>query len=115
MTDLVKKNKKRVKSNLPKEYLEKGGPGRPKGSKNKFTEIKEIIAQTFFDVKGKDKLKTLASKNDKGFRDLMKDIVYLMPKETKLTGEGMQINITQAQAKAVETANNRLQEQLAEN
>ena len=80
----VKQTKQNPIKNLG-EYGENGGPGRPKGSKNKFTVIKELIAQTFFDVKGPERLKELA-KTRLGFRLLMKDIVKLMPKEFKIEG-----------------------------
>ncbi|MCK4248922.1 MAG: hypothetical protein KAX15_04005 [Candidatus Omnitrophica bacterium] len=68
------------------KYAKSGGPGRPKGSKNKFTKIKEAIADAFFAVGGKDRL-IKESKSKQGFRYLMKDVVSLMPKETQLSGD----------------------------
>lgn len=54
------------KSNLPKEYLEKGGPGRPKGVPNKVTRC--MKAQTWkvfeaLDADPKTSLEEIAKKN----------------------------------------------------
>jgi hypothetical protein len=73
------------KSNLPKEYLEKGGPGRPKGVPNKVTRC--MKAQTWkvfeaLDADPKTSLEEIAKKNPIWFYTVFSS--KIIPKDVNL-------------------------------
>ena len=73
------------KSNLPKEYLEKGGPGRPKGIPNKVTRC--MKAQTWkvfeaLDADPKTSLEEIAKKNPIWFYTVFSS--KIIPKDVNL-------------------------------
>lgn len=92
-----------------------GNPaGKPKGSiggrARALLMLDEIMAKA-------GNLKLLGEEFQKAFKakplSFFKTYVMpLLPKETKLTGDGIQINITHKQAESKKVANNRLLEQL---
>lgn len=62
-----------------------GNPtGRPLGTKNKFTRIKEEIVGLWDDAKLHAKLKAMAEGDSKEAKDIVKIIASLMPKEDHL-------------------------------
>ena len=68
---------------MPKEetQFKKGNPGRPKGAKNKFTSIKDLLLETF--GKNEDKARVLLNKmfdNKHDFKWLMQLISSFEPK-----------------------------------
>jgi hypothetical protein len=70
------------KSNLPKEYLEKGGPGRPKGVPNKVTRC--MKAQTWkvfeaLEADPKTSLFEIAKKNPRWFHSVFSS--RIIPKD----------------------------------
>jgi hypothetical protein len=76
------------KSNLPKEYLEKGGPGRPKGVPNKVTRC--MRAQTWkvfeaLDADPKTSLEEIAKKNPIWFYTVF---------SSKLISKDLNVNFT---------------------
>jgi hypothetical protein len=73
------------KSNLPKEYLEKGGPGRPKGVPNKVTRC--MKAQTWkvfeaLEADPKTSLEEIAKKNPIWFYTVFSS--KIIPKDVNL-------------------------------
>ncbi|MBU4233890.1 MAG: hypothetical protein L6277_10460 [Desulfobacterales bacterium] len=73
------------KSNLPKEYLEKGGPGRPKGVPNKVTRC--MKAQTWkvfeaLEANPKTSLEEIAKKNPMWFYTVFSS--KIIPKDLNL-------------------------------
>lgn len=76
----VKKTKKKLKSNLPKKFLTEGGPGRTKGSKNKFTDLKNAFLQVFDKLGGVEGFFQWASKNNLNKTQFYHMITKLLPK-----------------------------------
>lgn len=73
------------KSNLPKEYLEKGGPGRPKGVPNKVTRC--MKAQTWkvfeaLEADPKTSLAEIAKKNPTWFHSVFSS--KIIPKDVNV-------------------------------
>lgn len=62
------------------DYAIDGGPGRPKGSKNKFTKIKEEIVSLWHDAEMKKALVELIKKDPKEARAILSTISSLLPK-----------------------------------
>ncbi len=58
-----------------------GGPGRPKGSKNKFTSIKEQMLEVWEEENGKNHFKRLFHASNRDFIKALELILSLMPKE----------------------------------
>ena len=63
------------------DYGMKGGPGRPKGSKNKFTLVKEEIAEVWQEEGGKERFRSLFNGNPKDFLNALDRIISILPKE----------------------------------
>lgn len=81
MDNLVKETK--ANYNLG-EYAITGGPGRPKGSKNKFTLIKEQMAEVWHEEMGKERFRALFTKDERTFIRALKEIIAILPKEIDL-------------------------------
>lgn len=67
---------------MPKEDTQfKAGeaPGRPKGSKNRFTQLKQDILEAYQELGGKDWLKDIA-KDKRTARDFLRLLGQLLPK-----------------------------------
>lgn len=75
------------------EYAVKGGPGRGKGTKNKFTLIKEQIAELWEEEHGKESLRKHFKKNKDFMRVMREVIVPLIPKEPLIKNEYHETNI----------------------
>ena len=60
-----------------------GGPGRPKGSKNKFTTVKEMVIQVLEDLGGADWIYQFAQQHP---RDFLKLIDKLLPESLEVAG-----------------------------
>ena len=68
------------------QYAVTGGPGRPKGLKNKFTQIKEEILEVWEEEDGKERLRELFKGNNKNdFIKILSLIISLLPKEPEET------------------------------
>ena len=63
------------------DYGVKGGPGRPKGSKNRFTLIKEELAEVWHEENGKEKFRSLFNGNPKDFLNALDRIISILPKD----------------------------------
>lgn len=64
--------------------------GRPKGSKNKFTNLKNAFLEAFYseELGGTQGLIDWANKNNENKTHFYKFIVALLPKDLKVTGSG---------------------------
>ena len=82
MSTLTKKEQEELKKN----QLTNAGKGRPKGSKNKFTLVKEELLSIWSDAKLKDKwIKQLNNDEDgKALKNFTDALVRIMPKEDTL-------------------------------
>lgn len=71
---------------MPRPKFAEGNPGRPKGSKNKFTGIKESILNVYQDIGGDKAFAEWASKpqNRGAFYQIA---AKLAPKEVQVAGE----------------------------
>jgi hypothetical protein len=69
------------------KFLNAPGPGRPKGSKNKYTAFAYDLFNVWEEVQGSEKLKEFIGKNDRNFGKYLEVMARLMPKELKLSGE----------------------------
>ena len=70
------------------------GPGRPKGSKNKFTSLKDEFLKAFFDEKGingAEGLISLIGKSDKAKMMFLQLISKMLPTSTGLDEETRQM------------------------
>lgn len=77
---------KKTKSNLG-DYLKTGGPGRPKGSKNKFTKFKDELLEIWEDTNGKERLLQLI-KRDRDFKEFItKMVIPVLPKDPLIVNE----------------------------
>jgi len=76
----VSKTKKKHKTNLPEKYLRNGGPGRPKGSKDKFTDLKNAFLTAFDNLGGIEGLTEWAKKNNNNKTQFYHMITKLLPK-----------------------------------
>ena len=63
------------------EYAINGGPGRPKGSKNKFTLIKEQLVEVWEEEGGKERFRELFKGSQKDFIMALDKIITILPKE----------------------------------
>lgn len=63
------------------EYALEGGPGRPKGSKNKYTLLKEEILEVWEEERGKERFKALFTGSTRDFTKALEIILSLIPKE----------------------------------
>ncbi len=63
------------------EFGIKGGPGRPKGSKNKYTLIKEELAEVWQEEGGKERFRQLFNGNQTEFLKALDRIISILPKE----------------------------------
>lgn len=71
------------------QYAVTGGPGRPKGLKNKFTQIKEDILAVWEEEDGKERLRELFKGNNKNdFIKILTLIISLLPKEPEEVTKG---------------------------
>jgi len=61
-------------------------PGRPKGAKSKFTNLKEAFVEAFKDVGGRDYVKNFASKK-KNSRAFLQLIAKMLPQDVQISGE----------------------------
>ena len=66
-----------------KPFLQ-GNPGRPKGTPNKFTHLKEAFLEAFEETGGKEALKAWAMKHQTEFYTI---IARMLPKEIELSAE----------------------------
>ncbi len=79
-----------VKQSLPNqnpvehlgEYGVNGGPGRPKGSKNKFTQIKHDFVEVWQEENGKERFRELFKGDKRDFLKALEMIVSILPKES---------------------------------
>lgn len=69
-----------TKSNLGK-WLETGGPGRPVGSKNKFTQVKEALVEAFLEIDGKEKFINTLKNGDKINLKALNAVLAVLPKD----------------------------------
>lgn len=76
------------------EYGRTGGPGRPKGVPNKFTQIKERILALYDEPGVEDRLKDFM-KTPRGAKEAAKDlIVPLLPKDPQIDlSQNININV----------------------
>lgn len=94
MSDSVKLTEKKQKRGNPN--LPKPGPGRPKGSKNRFTNLKDIFLEVFEKIekegsKKNSKVKTLfdwATKNDKNQGMFYQMIAKMLPSNISMEHSG---------------------------
>lgn len=63
------------------DHAIKGGPGRPKGSKNKFTRIKEELVEIWHAEKGKERFRELFHGSQADFLKALDRIIAILPKE----------------------------------
>lgn len=84
-----------ARNKLPKEFLEKGGPGRPKGSVSGRSRCVQILDEMMSDAGNeqllKEDLQKLFKQNPAGF--YLKFIVPLIPKDVNLDVQG-NVNLT---------------------
>jgi len=77
---MVKKTeKKEVKSPLNGTTLPVPGPGRPKGSKNKYTNLKNAFLEVFDMLGGVQALHAWANKNDRNKHDFYQWTTKMLP------------------------------------
>ena len=70
------------------EYAIKGGPGRPKNAVNKFTDLKNGLADAWARGKGKQRLeKMLLEGSNAQFIEILKVIADLLPKEQVINAD----------------------------
>lgn len=63
-------------------YAVNGGPGRPPGLKNKFTQVKEALVDVFFEGNGKEAFKkTLLMEDGTINLEALRAILSVLPKE----------------------------------
>jgi len=84
MSESVKKTEDKQKNG--KHKLTEAGPGRPKGSKNKFTELKEAFLEAFEELGGVDGLVKWAKKNNKCQGEFYKMIAKMLPSNVGIEG-----------------------------
>ena len=65
------------------QYAVNGGPGRPKGLKNKYTQIKEDILEVWDEENGKERFRELFKGSKGDFIKVLGMIVSLLPKESE--------------------------------
>lgn len=63
------------------EHGVQGGPGRPKGSLNKFSRLKEDILEVWEEEGGKEKFRSLFKGTSRDFIKALDIIIRLMPKD----------------------------------
>ncbi len=63
------------------EYAIEGGPGRPKGLKNRYSLIKNEILDVWEEEKGKEKFRQLLNSGTRDYIKALHIIVALLPKE----------------------------------
>lgn len=81
--EVVNLDLKTKKKHMPLgQYLVTGGPGRPKGMRNKFTQVKADILSTWKSEKGKEKFKALLNGSSSDYKKALDVIVAIMPKES---------------------------------
>ncbi len=73
------------------DYCVNGGPGRPSGSKNKFTIIKEQLAEVWEENNGKGKFKEMFNED---FAKAIDKIIAVMPKEKDESSTTNNFNLT---------------------
>jgi len=76
----VKKTRKNGK------FVNYAGPGRPKGSRNRYTGFISDLFEVWEEVDGRSKLKEFIQK-DRNFGKYLEVMSKLMPKEIKLSGD----------------------------
>lgn len=69
------------------EYGVEGGPGRPKGLKNRFTLIKQDMLEVWEEEKGKERFRELFKGTQKDFIKALEKIVAILPKESQLDAD----------------------------
>lgn len=77
------------------QYAITGGPGRPPGSKNKFTLIKEEMVDIWHESNGKEKLKEMFEASPDKFLKALDRIISILPKEA-LVDQSTHTQITYA-------------------
>jgi len=63
------------------EYGQKGGPGRPKGLKNKYTLIKKDLLDAWTECNGKERFKELLRGSRSDFVKALDKIIAILPKD----------------------------------
>jgi len=82
MADIKANKNQRSKREIAIKNLKKGAFGRPKGVKNKFTDLKQIFIEAFHDLGGKEELVRWAK--DKRNRTKFYELTAkMLPKEIK--------------------------------
>ena len=62
-------------------YGIEGGPGRPKGVKNKFTLIRRDLLEVWEEENGKERFRELFNGSKKDFLKALEKIIAILPKE----------------------------------
>lgn len=71
-----------------------GGPGRPKGSKNKFTKVKEEIVELFDKLDGVGQLRRHINNNPEKFYRFTKEIILpVLPKDPLVQNNTQIVNV----------------------
>jgi len=70
------------------QYAVTGGPGRPKGLKNKYTQIKEDILEVWDEENGKERFRELFKGNRADFIKALVIIASLLPKKAEIETNG---------------------------
>ena len=74
---MAEKTKKKL-SNLPKDMLKNGGPGRPKGSRNKFSKFRDALLENF------EKRANSGELDDMRLDKVSEILARISPKEQKI-------------------------------
>lgn len=69
------------------DYAVEGGPGRPKGLKNKFTLIKQDMLEVWEEENGKERFRELFKGPQKDFLRALDKIVAILPRDSNLDME----------------------------
>lgn len=77
----TKDDLKTPENNKPLPVTVVGGPGRPKGLKNKFTLIKQDMLEVWEEEGGKERFRELFRGSTKDFITALEKIVLILPKE----------------------------------
>lgn len=78
--DIKTTENKKFATNLG-NYAKEGGPGRPRGSLNKFTQIKNDMLEVWIEEDGKEKFRQLFKGTERDFLKALGAILALLPKE----------------------------------
>ena len=85
MSEQVKKSRKKAN---PADRLPNPGPGRPKGSQNKFTSLKDSFLKAFEEIGGTEGLVEWAKKNSKNRERFYQMITKMLPSSLDVDMKG---------------------------